>query len=1567
MTRNARAARISWFWASSGPMIVAAILLFLPVASRPQTPVQNTLLVKFTAAAFEKLQFERVDGLIRTGLPSLDALAQEFQLAEAARLFRAAGKNEARHAQFGLNRFFQFTFARATEVESLIQRFQHNEHLEFVQASRRYELHDGRKAGRQVTFTPNDPSFPSQWHYHNTGQTGGLPDADIDAPEAWDIETGDPSVIISDLDTGQDWDHPDLAANLWINPGEIAGNGVDDDLNGYIDDVRGWDFSNNDNNPDDYDGHGTHTAGTVAAVTNNGIGVAGVAFNAKVMPCKIFPNATDAAIAEAFTYAADNGARISTNSWGYTLPGPPSPVIEAAIDYFLATTNGVVVFSAGNNNSSDPTWGYPGSYPPVIAVAATDHNDHKASFSNYGSWVDVSAPGVNVLSTVIGGYASYSGTSMACPHVAGVAALVFAANPGFTGAQVRAQIEGGTDNIDALNPGFAGLLGSGRLNAYKALSAGPFPNPPANLQANVSGSTVQLSWDDPTTNTDGSPINLAQISVYRDGAEIAQVAPGLETYTDAGVADGAHTYFTTATNAQGEESSPSNTAAVLVGDIDVIIWLPNDVIDPNLAEKARERGLSEHEVRGMAHQPTSHLALQAALAANGKSSAVIADITTVDLTQFEAVCAVLGIFPNNHVVPANSAEALALVNYITGGGKVYLEGGDVWYWDPGFAGGHDFGPLFGITGLSDGTNDLATVQGVTGTFTAGLNFTYSGQNNYIDRLSPDAPAFTIHRNSSPVYDCGVAKSAADYRTIGTSYEFGGLADGASTKEELMAAYLDFLDLPTGPVDAVIWIPQEVLEPNLAEKAAQRGFTLPQVETLKVRITSHEALAAALEGNGKTVNVVNELTEASLAEAQYLFVVLGIYPNNHVIQNGDPEVPVIQNFMAAGGKVYMEGGDVWYYDPLQLNGFNFGPFFGITAEADGVNDLKTVYGSCAVEELDFVYEGTNNFIDHIAASAQACLFHSNFAPIYGCGVGHDPGTGARTIGNSFQFGGMADNSLSAATKTQLMQQYLQFFDTGLPACNLSVISPNGGESLTFGSVFEIQWTSANTSGLVKLELSTDGGASYSLIAGAETDDGSYHWTVPNVLSSNCLVRISDHADPGCVDVSDNPFSLVPSTEWLVPISVQAVASQSGGLPEIKAFDRSFGGHPSATNGYDPGLDIVAAPPGFTYYAYFSVAPPVSFLSRDIRGWLPPFNTDIDWLLVITNAVGITSDVSWDNTKFPAQGTFTLKGPGVSVNMRTHSSVQVTGSVVLFIEYRSEVCVTFDFPVITGAWYLVSLPVVPEDGSVNTLFPNAAIAFGWNYATQSYAQVTALEPEKAYWLLFLQASSAEVCGQPLESYTRNYAFQGWDLTGAVVETSPLIDNPDNSVLAMFGWNPVTGQYYNVNPFVAEPQQGYWILVYHVPSSITVGGTLLAEAGKPAVAGASAGDLTAFYQSHGALPPPPPFALGQHEPPALPKSFDLSQNFPNPFNPETQIAYQLPEAGRVTLRIYNMLGQPLRTLVEAELAAGYHKAVWNGKDDAGQPLPSGVYLYRLEVSAAASGAAKTFSQTRKIVLLK
>jgi subtilisin family serine protease len=254
-----------------------------------------------------------------------------------------------------------------------------------------------------ATLTPNDTSFNELWGLHNIGQnvngTSGSSDADIDATEAWDVVTGG-TVIIAVIDSGVKYDHEDLAGNIWSNPGEIPGNGVDDDGNGRIDDIRGWDFVDDDNDPMDYNNHGTHVAGTIAAVGNNGLGVTGVCWTATIMPIRGLDAAGsgDAAnLLSAIEYANDNGADVINNSWG---GGPYSQPLKDAIDASTA----VVVCAAGNSNvDNDATPHYPSSYTStnIISVAATDQNDNRASFSNYGATsVDVGAPGVNIYSTI---------------------------------------------------------------------------------------------------------------------------------------------------------------------------------------------------------------------------------------------------------------------------------------------------------------------------------------------------------------------------------------------------------------------------------------------------------------------------------------------------------------------------------------------------------------------------------------------------------------------------------------------------------------------------------------------------------------------------------------------------------------------------------------------------------------------------------------------------------------------------------------------------------------------------------------------------------------------------------------------------------------------------------------------------------------------------------------------------------------------------------------------------------------------------------------------------------------
>jgi subtilisin family serine protease len=320
--------------------------------------------------------------------------------------------------------------------------------------------------------TPNDPFFPQLW---------GM--AKINAPAAWDVSTGSTNVVVGDVDTGIDYSHPDLGANVWVNPGEIAGNGLDDDGNGYVDDIHGWDWANNDADPLDDHFHGTHTAGTIGARGNNGVGVVGVNWNVWIAGLK-FLNAqgsgsTSNAIL-ALNYATAKGMRVTNNSWG------GGGFSQGLYDAITAARNSGSLFvaAAGNNGfNNDLLPFYPASYnlDNLIAVAATTSADGLASFSNYGATsVDLGAPGVGVLSTVPGGYDTYSGTSMATPHVSGAAALLLAVNPTWTYAQVR-------DRIFCTARPLAALAGKtatgGMLDIGAALGSGTCgalpPPPPA--------------------------------------------------------------------------------------------------------------------------------------------------------------------------------------------------------------------------------------------------------------------------------------------------------------------------------------------------------------------------------------------------------------------------------------------------------------------------------------------------------------------------------------------------------------------------------------------------------------------------------------------------------------------------------------------------------------------------------------------------------------------------------------------------------------------------------------------------------------------------------------------------------------------------------------------------------------------------------------------------------------------------------------------------------------------------------------------------------------------------------
>ena len=374
---------------------------------------------------------------------------------------------------------------------------------------------------REVTLVPNDP-------YWTSNSLWGL--LKIQAPSAWTISTGSPQVVVADIDTGVNYNHPDLSGNMWRNPGEIAGNGIDDDANGYVDDVYGIDPYNGDSDPMDDHSHGTHTAGTIGAVGNNGVGVAGVNWNVRILACKAFNasgSGTDSVAIECFNYitALKNkgiNIRVSSNSWGGARSAGFPSAMKSAID--AAGNAGIVnAFAAGNagtNNDSTPFDPASIDSASIVSVAASDSLDNRASFSNYGATsVDLAAPGVSILSTGLTGYVTKSGTSMATPHVAGVAALVSGLKPGLTPAGIRTLLMNSVD----LRPAWSSVVASGgRLNAYiAALDAGGDIAPTVSLTSPLNGSTFTApATTTVTASASDADGTVSKVDFYANGVLI---------------------------------------------------------------------------------------------------------------------------------------------------------------------------------------------------------------------------------------------------------------------------------------------------------------------------------------------------------------------------------------------------------------------------------------------------------------------------------------------------------------------------------------------------------------------------------------------------------------------------------------------------------------------------------------------------------------------------------------------------------------------------------------------------------------------------------------------------------------------------------------------------------------------------------------------------------------------------------------------------------------------------------------------------------------------------------------
>jgi len=443
---------------------------------------EKVIVVGFDAKIIDnpqgRIDYSTESGVVEIGVSSFDQLAVEYDFVELEQMFQQIRYKDWNENGIYLQNIYRVFLAENTEIERAVKALAADPNIIFAE----YETIN------RPRYTPNDPNFSTQWHHPV-----------IFTPETWDYTTGSEEIVVGIVDSGIYFTHEDLQDNIWINEAELpdfnidqiletgvvsGGDGIDNDGNGYVDDVIGYNFYGSSNNQAyqyyESNDHGTHVAGCAGAVGDNEIGLVGSSLNVKLMGTRHAPTFMDYPYVQngydGITYCVDSGADIINCSWG----GPGSGTMPNSVINYATSNGALVVTAAGNSNTEHTNYyqDYPADATNALCVAATDQYDNKAGFSDFGEPIDISAPGVGIQSTIIGGsgYSAFNGTSMASPVVAGVAALVLSVNPDLQPLELRSRLMDTADNIDDINEDYIGLLGTGRVNAFRASLYDHIPN-----------------------------------------------------------------------------------------------------------------------------------------------------------------------------------------------------------------------------------------------------------------------------------------------------------------------------------------------------------------------------------------------------------------------------------------------------------------------------------------------------------------------------------------------------------------------------------------------------------------------------------------------------------------------------------------------------------------------------------------------------------------------------------------------------------------------------------------------------------------------------------------------------------------------------------------------------------------------------------------------------------------------------------------------------------------------------------------------------------------------------------